>query len=101
MFNWLEKVSFSGMIGLINPKDPAFFSKLKQAKNILSLRLIYKETEQTNPAFKCLFTDYLFETNNSLNKKFNINLMVPSGKPETFFQGFSNFGFLIKRKNCF
>ena len=87
MFNWMEKVNFTGMIGLINPKDPSFFNKLKQAKNIVSLKLIYWETEEWSPATKCLFTDFLFETDSCQSKKFNLNMLVPSGKPERFMQG--------------
>jgi hypothetical protein len=87
MFNWHENLSFTGMIGLINPKDPSFFTKLRQSKNIVSLKLVYKENEESNPASKCLFTDFLFESNNCLNKKFNLNLMVPLGKPKNFLNG--------------
>jgi hypothetical protein len=87
MFNWHETLSFTGMVGLINPKDSSFFNKLKNAKNIISLKLIYKENEQSCPASKFLFTDFLFETSNCLSKKFNVNLLVPLGKPKNYLQG--------------
>ena len=87
LFNWQEKVSFNGMVGLINPKDPSFFSKLKQAKNIVILKPIHREIEESNPAEKCVITDFMFDSGNCLRKRFNLNLLVPVGKPEDFVKG--------------
>lgn len=98
LFNWQEKVNFTGMIGLINPKDPSFFTKLKQAKNIILLKLVHRETEQASPASKCVLTDFLFETGNCLRKKFNVNLLVPLAHPEDFVPG-GCLVHLIFRKN--
>ena len=77
MFSCLEKVNFSGMVGLINPKDPAFFPKLRNSKNVVSLKLVFTEGEESLPATKCLFTDFLFDNSNCLGKRFNVNLLVP------------------------
>ena len=95
MLHSMERVNFSGLLGLVDPKDSNFFSKLQNAKSIVGLQLIHKEEAEMKPAVDCLLTDHLFQKQTCLKKKFNINLIVPHGRPDNYFKSESKHIFIL------